>query len=133
MNDERDPAIQKEIELFQGTWKQIGYERDGVVEPIDDEKDWQPITTFKGTTFEVRIADGSTPIRGTFRVDPTLNPKAVDYTDTHGQDAGLTFPAIYRFEGDRLIFCAADQGQSRPTEFKTRPGWVLRTHQRIGP
>ncbi len=125
-----DILLEQEISKFQGTWRQIGYERDGVQEPEDDEKDWKPRTTFIRTAFVVRIADGSIPIQGTFKIDPTQNPKAIDYTDTHGDDAGKTFPAIYRFEGDKLIFCAASEDQSRPREFKTKAGQVLRIHQR---
>jgi hypothetical protein len=53
-----DISLAQEIAKFQGTWKQIGYERDGVREPIDDEQNWKPRTTFIGTTFVVRIADG---------------------------------------------------------------------------
>jgi hypothetical protein len=33
-------------------------------------------------------------------------------------------------EGDELIFCAASEGQTRPTEFKTKLGEVLRIFQR---
>jgi uncharacterized protein (TIGR03067 family) len=120
-----------EIAKFQGTWKQIAYERDGVAEPHDDEEGWLPRTTFVGNTFVVTIADGSTPIKGTFTVDPTKGPKTVDYTDTFGADAGKTFPAIYYFEGDRLVFCAAGSGQERPTAFKTKRGEVLRVHERV--
>jgi uncharacterized protein (TIGR03067 family) len=122
--------LEQEIAKFQGSWKQIGYERDGVREPIDDEKDWQPRTMFIGTTFVVRIADGSNPIRGTFKLDLTQDPKAVDWTDTHGVDAGKTFLAIYSLEGDKLIFCAAEEEQKRPTEFKTKLGEVLRILER---
>jgi uncharacterized protein (TIGR03067 family) len=50
--------------------------------------------------------------------------------DTHGADAGKTFLAIYLLEDDRLVFCAADAGQKRPTQFKTKGGEVLRTMQR---
>lgn len=121
---------EQEVAKFQGTWKQVAYERDGVQEPVDDEKDWEPRTTFVGTTFVVRIADGSIPIRGTFKIDLTQDPKAIDYTDTHGADAGKTFPAIYTLENDKLIFCAASEGQERPTEFKTKTGEVLRTNLR---
>ena len=128
--NDMDVSLEEEIAKFQGTWKQIGYERDGVREPIDDEKDWDPRSTFHGSTFVVEIADGSIPIRGTFKLDPTKDPKAIDYTDTHGADAGKTFLAIYSLEGDRLIFCAASEGQERPTEFKTKSGEVLRTCQR---
>jgi uncharacterized protein (TIGR03067 family) len=101
-----------------------------VAEPQDDEQGWQPRTTFAGNSFVVTIADGSTPIRGTFTLDPTQEPKAVDYTDTFGADAGKTFLAVYYFESDRLIFCAAGAGLPRPTAFKTKAGQVLRTNVR---
>jgi uncharacterized protein (TIGR03067 family) len=86
--------------------------------------------TFSGDTLVVRLADGSTPIKGTFKVDPTREPKALDLTDTFGADAGKTFLAIYALEGDSLSFCAADAGQERPTGFRTRPGHNLRVSQR---
>ena len=79
------------------------------------------------------IADGSIPIKGIFKLDPTAEPKAIDYTDTFGADAGKTFLAIYSLEGDELIFCAADDGHERPTEFKTKLGQVLRVNQRETP
>ena len=121
--------ISEEMERLQGTWKQVGYERDGVTEPLD-ESGWEPRSTFAGDTFIVTLADGSTPIRGTFKLDPTRNPKTVDWTDTFGEDAGKTLLAIYRLEGDLFTFCAAYPGLGRPTEFKTRPGQVLRVCQR---
>jgi uncharacterized protein (TIGR03067 family) len=121
-----------EMKKLQGTWKQIAYEKDGVQDPLDEEG-WEPKVTFTGDTFVVTLADGSTPIKGTFKLDPTRQPKAVDWTDTFGEDEGKTFLAIYSLEGDRLIFCAADAGQERPTEFTTRPGQVLRVSQREMP
>jgi uncharacterized protein (TIGR03067 family) len=130
MEKSMENSLEQEIAKFQGVWRQIGYERDGVRDLIDDEKDWEPRTTFKGNTFVVRNADGSIPIQGTFKIDLTQKPKAIDFTDTHGADAGKTFLAIYSLEGDKLIFCAATEGQDRPTEFKTKMGEVLRTNQR---
>jgi len=125
-----DTSLEKEIAKLQGTWQQIGYERDGVREPIDDEKGWKPRMTVTGITFVVTIADGSIPIQGTFKLDPTQYPKTIDLTDTHGADAGKTFLAIYLLEDDRFVFCAADEGLKRPTQFKTKLGEVLRTMQR---
>src|SRR4051812_38276714 len=78
--DDRGAPMKDEIAKFQGTWKQIGYERDGIMEPHDEEEGWQPRTTFDGNAYVVTIADGSSPIKGTFTVDPTREPKTVDYT-----------------------------------------------------
>lgn len=122
----------QDIERLQGTWKQIAYEKDGVTEPTD-EQGWEPMVTFTGNTFVVTLADGSIAIKGTFKLDPTREPKIIDWTDTFGEDAGKTFPAIYSLDGDRLVFCAADEGQERPTELRTRPGQVLRVSQRERP
>ena len=121
--------ISEEMERLQGTWKQIGYERDGVTEPLD-EQGWEPRSTFVGDTFFVTLADGTIPIKGTYKLDRTRNPKTVDWTDTIGEDAGKTLLAIYRLEEDRFTFCAAYPGLERPTEFRTRPGQVLRVSQR---
>jgi hypothetical protein len=41
--------------------------------------------------------------------------------------------AIYSLEGNQLIFCAADEGQERPTDFRTRMGQVLRVCQHETP
>ena len=125
-------AIAEEVRKFQGTWKQIGYERDGVTEPLD-EQGWEPRVTFTGDAFVVTLADGRIPIRGTYTLDPTRDPKTVDWTDTIGEDAGKTLLAIYSLEGHRLVMCAAYPGRERPTEFRTRPGQVLRVSQREGP
>ena len=128
----RSDAVAREMEKFQGTWRQIAHERGGVADP-PDEQGWEPRVTFTGDTFVVTLADGRTAIKGTFKLDPTQQPKAVDWTDTLGPDAGKTFPAIYSLEGDRLVFCAADEGQERPTEFRAGPGQDLRVSQREAP
>jgi uncharacterized protein (TIGR03067 family) len=125
-------AVIEEVKKLQGTWKQIVYERDGVSEPTD-EQGWEPTVTIVGDTFVVTLADGSTPISGKFRLDPTADPKTIDWLDEVGEDAGKTIQAIYSLEGDRFAFCAAYPGLERPTEFRTRPGQVLRVSQRHPP
>jgi uncharacterized protein (TIGR03067 family) len=125
-------AVTEEMKKLQGTWKQTGYERDGVAEAVD-EQGWEPRVTFTGDAFEVTLADGSIPIKGTYKLDPTRDPKTIDWSDTIGEDAGKTLLAIYSLEDDRLVFCAAYPGQERPTEFRTRPGQVLRVSQREMP
>jgi uncharacterized protein (TIGR03067 family) len=109
-------AIAEELKKLQGTWKQIALEKDGLPESVD-EFGREPTSTFVDDTYVVTLADGSVAIKGTFKLDPTQAPKTIDWTDTFGEDAGKTFPAIYSLEGHRLIFCADDDGQERPTEF----------------
>src|SRR4051812_44446538 len=108
----KSDAVVEEMKKLQGVWKQIAYERDGVTNP-PDEQGFEPTTTFEGDTFVVTLADGLTPIKGTYKLDPTTSPKTVDWMDSVGDDAGKTLPAIYSLEGDRFTFCAAYAGQSR--------------------
>ena len=121
--------ITSDLKLIQGTWRQIAYERDGLKDP-PDEQGWFPRGTFDGNAFVVTLADGSIPVKGTFKIDSTCQPKAIDFTDTFGADAGKTFLAIYSLDGDRFVFCAADAGQERPQEFTTKCGQVLRINRR---
>lgn len=123
-------SMDSEIAKFQGTWRQIKCEADGVASP-PDEFGSEPLTTFTGNTYVVSLPDGTIVIEGIFSLDPSQEPKAVNWTDTCGTDKEKTFPAIYVFEGDRLIFCAADEGMERPQVFKTRIGDTLRVHQRV--
>ena len=120
----------EDMKKLQGCWKQLVYEKDGLKNPLD-EVGWDPRTTFTDDTFIVTLSDGSIVIKGTYKLDPTREPKAVDWSDQFGADAGKTFPAIYSLEGDRLVFCVADEGQARPTEFICKPGLVLRILQRL--
>jgi uncharacterized protein (TIGR03067 family) len=82
-------AIAEEIKKFQGTWKQIACEKDGVADLVD-EFGWEPKSTFTDETFVVTLADGSIAIQGTFKLDPTREPKMIDWTDTFGPRIGTT-------------------------------------------
>lgn len=119
-----------ELEKFQGSWVQNAYERDGLAEPIDDEEGWKPRTIFTGSEFVVEISDGTTPIKGNFKIDPGKEPKHIEYTDTFGQYAGETYLGIYKISDDVLVFCMGDHLAARPTEFRTGQGQVMRTFQR---
>ena len=123
-------GIDEELRKFQGTWRQVRCEADGVLNPPDGFGS-QPLTTFSGNTYVVTLPDGTMVIEGTFTLDLTQEPKAVNWTDTCGTDRLKTFPAIYAFHGDQLTFCAADEGMERPKVFQTRAGDTLRVHQRV--
>jgi uncharacterized protein (TIGR03067 family) len=122
-------ALVDDLKKLQGTWQQIACEVDGVANP-PEEYGVQPIVTISGNAFEVRHSDGTVVIKGTFSLDPLRDPKAMDWTDTYGADAGKTFPAIYCFAADTFTFCAADEDRERPRSFHTEAGQVLRVHKR---
>jgi hypothetical protein len=63
----------EEMQRLQGTWKQVGYERDGISDPVD-ELGWEPKVTFSEANYQVTLADGSIPIKGTYKLDPGQTP-----------------------------------------------------------
>ena len=122
---------QDDFEMLQGLWLQVGYERDGVISPMDVEQGWNPLTQISGHDFTVTISDGNTILVGTFLLDYAKQPKEIDWTDTSGSYASdRTIRAIYTLAENEFVFCAAYDGAARPTEFKTKPGQVLRRMRR---
>src|SRR4051812_9699944 len=82
-------APQAELKKFQGTWRLVSAERDGWEMP----KDMVERTTLiiKGDPFDfTEDAEVGTGPRGTFTVDPTKTPKAIDATPASGPEKGKT-------------------------------------------
>jgi len=52
---------------------------------------------------------------GTFSMDPTREPKAIDVSLTEGPEKGKTALGIYEVEGDRLKMCLEEE---RPAELR---------------
>jgi uncharacterized protein (TIGR03067 family) len=71
------------------------------------------------------VTVGKAVDRGTLKLNPSANPKAMDITGTDGPNKGKTFPAIYEQNGDTLRICYDLSGKNRPTEFKTEAGTQL--------
>jgi uncharacterized protein (TIGR03067 family) len=120
--------VLSDLAALQGSWEQVDFEENGVANPPDEHGAPGAITTFGQSHFAVRTTDGVLLLEGRFELDATA--KTVDWTDTMGADAGKTFPAIYKLEGDRFVFIAADAGAPRPTEFRTRAGQTMRSFAR---
>jgi uncharacterized protein (TIGR03067 family) len=106
----------------------VDFEENGVLNPPDAHGAPGAITTFNQNHFAVRTTDGALLLEGTFELNAAA--KTVDWTDTMGADAGETLPAIYKLDGDRFVFIAADAGAPRPTEFRTRAGQTMRSFVR---
>ncbi len=125
-------TLQDDLSILQGVWLQIGYERDGVTEPVDEESGWQPKTSISGLTFTVTTADGTNILEGVFSLDFAKQPKEIDWVDKAGSYASAhVIKAIYTLSNDEFVFCAAYDGAKRPTVFKTESGQVLRRMRRV--
>ena len=75
--------------------------------------------TIKDDNYTVLVGDQSD--EGTVERDPSRSPKTMDIKGTKGPNTGTTFLVIYEWKGDDLRVCYDLSGQTRPTEFATRP------------
>ncbi|MBI1787478.1 MAG: TIGR03067 domain-containing protein [Acidobacteria bacterium] len=57
-----------------------------------------------------------------FTVDRSKTPRAIDYYNTQGGNAGKTQYGIYELIGKTLQLCLAAPGQERPEDFTSAPG-----------
>jgi len=94
-------------------------ERNGV--PIPETKYREGRLVMDGETFT--YTDGGKLVsRGTRKLDPTKNPKALDDTHTAGTFKGKTYLGIYELTDDGFKTCNGTAGQARPTSYVTKPG-----------
>ncbi len=121
MADERD------LQALQGTWRQVAFEENGIVDAPDSHgAPGGALTTIDGHRFSVRAPDGALLLEGRFELDASTVPKAITWIDATGADKGKRLPASYELEGDRFVFIAADEGMPRPAAFRTGPGQTMR-------
>ncbi len=112
----------KDQEALQGTWKPVSSEQGGK-DQGDEAK--QHTLTFEKDTFTVKRGD-QVLLKGTFKLDPSKKPKAIDMTVTEGrgEDAkGKELHGIYELTKDGLKWCTCQPGGTdRPKEFSTKEG-----------
>jgi uncharacterized protein (TIGR03067 family) len=119
-----------DLDILQGAWLQVDFEENGVSNPPDEHGAPGAVTTFLASHFEVRTIEGMLLLEGSFELAPLASPKAVDWIDDIGPDAGKRLPAIYKLEMENFGFIAADEGAPRPEIFRTGPGQTMRTFVR---
>ena len=127
-----DPSTRTDFDRLQGVWSQTYLEADGVVEPADDEHTAPgAVCIFEGNTFKVVTPADDLLLKGTFELDASTTPKAITWVDSIGEDAGKKLPAIYELTDRTFRFIAADEGEPRPSQFKTVVGLTMREFARV--
>ncbi|KAF0866508.1 TIGR03067 domain-containing protein [Pseudomonas sp. LD120] len=128
-----DSANQLELDRLQGAWEQTCLEDSGVLNPPDEHSAPGALTLIEGNQFRVVTVTGELLLGGRFTLDSSTTPKSITWIDAIGLDAGKRLPASYQLTDDDFVFIAADQGQPRPTQFRTGPGQTLRRFVRVRP
>jgi uncharacterized protein (TIGR03067 family) len=123
---ENDPK--REAEKLQGAWRSVSVETGS--EKTDTDKH---VLTFDKSTFTFRWRKRILTA-GTFTIDPSKKPKAIDLTITETSLAAYTGKVIlgfYELEGDTLKWCYSDPTsgpapgkgpRGRPQEFDPKEG-----------
>jgi len=103
---------------LQGKWIVTSAVLDGNEIPKDQVKGE---ITYKGDKYTWSSGDGQGGT-GTYKLDPSKKPKALNAVPSDGPLKGQTIEHIYEVEGDNLKVCLALPGTKRPTEFKSEGG-----------
>jgi uncharacterized protein (TIGR03067 family) len=106
-----------DLKAMEGKWLIEKAEMNG--EAIEPEALKDIVVTITGERYELLIKD--TKDAGTLKLDETQKPKAMDGTDTEGEDVGKVTKSIYELSGDTLRVCYSLAGGERPKEFVTKP------------
>jgi uncharacterized protein (TIGR03067 family) len=116
-----------DLDAMQGTWYLISAMEDGKALPEDHVK--QTTIVVKGNTFRFPgLAEDATSKEGTFKLDPTKNPKEMD----SASDQKEVSLGIYELKPGTYRVCFAPPGKLRPTNFSSEPGsgQILQVWQR---
>src|SRR5712692_8409755 len=110
-----------EQEKMQGTWAAVSYVENG--QEVEPKKAWIR-WVFKGDKVTFPYAVDEASVSGTFKLDPSKKPKAIDMTfsPAPGEKKDRTMQGIYEMEGDTLKICCGPHGVKRATEFKSKAG-----------
>jgi uncharacterized protein (TIGR03067 family) len=101
----REEAARRDRERLQGPWRFVSGKREAQL-------------LVSGDHFTMRFRNGDIYV-GTFTLDPTHRPRAMDLTIQDGPEPfrGKTALAIYELDGEHLIWCPAPPGSERLRAF----------------
>ena len=104
-----DPKVKAELKKFQGTWVLIYAEKAGEEQDVGDRQ-----LKFDGETFSYADLGRDVEDKGTFKLDPSKNPKEIDIrlrkTDNRDEKTVL---GIYTWDGENLKLCLGNRAEGR--------------------
>jgi uncharacterized protein (TIGR03067 family) len=119
-DDAKQEAIKKERKKYEGTWRVTSLEINGNKSSDEDAKKITVVNKADGTW--ILQVDGGKITGGTSEIDPTKNPKTIDFMETEGENKGLPVMGIYELGDDTRKLCYGGPGKERPTDFSAPAG-----------
>lgn len=108
-----------ELAKFQGDWIIVSFIVDGKPAAADVVKTIKLNVKGDVSTFTI----GAVTAMGSYKLDPTKQPKWLDILVTSGAEKGMTKLSIYEFAGQELKICHSGANvKDRPKEFASKPG-----------
>jgi uncharacterized protein (TIGR03067 family) len=101
-----------DLEKVTGVWVQAG-------EHVPPENAKARLI-YKGRAFEGRLGD-KVLFKGSVKLDPTQNPKALDLTVESGPGQVRTMLGVYELDGENYRGCLAAPGKPRPASMTPAP------------
>src|SRR5690349_20333496 len=116
---EENAAVKKDLALMQGEWSMVSGSADGQAMPDGTRKQMKRVCKGDETTTTM---NGRIFIKAKITLDPSKNPKTIDYDMTDGFTKGKKQHGIYEVDGDTFKSCFSKPGAERPVDFTSKPG-----------
>ena len=110
-----------DLKLLAGTWKPTAADLGG--NKIDQMVLEKASFVVEGENYTVTVNDFVE--KGSLKLDPQKEPKALDFFPTQGNNNGKTFLCVYKIDGDALTICYSLDGTSRPENFEPLSNTLL--------
>lgn len=125
-------TAQTELAKLVGRWKIVSRVQAGTEVLANKDRVPEAVLVF-GKEGGFRWGTSATDAGKIVRIDPTKNPKEIDYEFGDGTRKGVVQKGLYKFEGDKFIDCCSKPGGDRPAEFKSTAenGFEIMTAQRV--
>jgi uncharacterized protein (TIGR03067 family) len=114
-----EQATQKNLALLQGEWSMVSGSADG--QPLPDAMVKQMKRVCKGDETTTTIGD-RVYFKAKIKIDPSKNPKTIDYQMSEGVTKGQKQLGIYEVSGDTFKSCFGKPGAERPDGFTSKTG-----------
>jgi uncharacterized protein (TIGR03067 family) len=116
----KDEAVEKDRKQIEGTWRIVALEVNGNKVM---EADARKLTVVNGAdgAWSLRSEDKEVS-KGTSSIDPSKQPKTINFTPTVGEGKDQQYLGIYELGDKTRKLCFAPPGKDRPTAFSSVPG-----------